>query len=101
MCNCRKELEAALAEHYAKKTGASNVQIELQGYGFSIVDNTMVMVGYMPYKVQALHPKKGGGHSEKRKTEVMHFKHCPFCGELYLPAKTLPEAATPEPAHGG
>lgn len=99
MCNCKSEIEAGVAARYSELTGATEVQVELQGYGFGIVGNTMVMRGCMPYKVSAVHAKKSGGTYEKRKTGVMSFTFCPFCGECFDGQKSTAKAASAEAPH--
>jgi hypothetical protein len=80
-CNCRTELEAKLTERFkANNPDASGHKVDLQGYGFGIVNNTMVMQGCMTYKAAATFPIKKGGTKYKTQTGNMIFSYCPFCG---------------------
>lgn len=80
-CNCKTEIEAQLAERFkAAKPEAHNHAVALQGYGFGIVGNTMVMRGGMAYKATALFPRKSGGTQTKTLHGQMVFAFCPFCG---------------------
>lgn len=82
MCDCRKELETQLTERFkANAPQAFEHRVGLQGYGFAIVDNTLTMRGYMPYKASADFPLKKGGTKPKTQTGNMVFSFCPFCGE--------------------
>lgn len=81
-CNCRKEIEAKLLERFKTKCpDASGYKVELQGYGFAIVDNALVMRPYMPYQLGAEFPLKKGGSKWKKETGSFVFNFCPFCGE--------------------
>lgn len=81
-CNCKAELEAKLTERFkASKPEATGHSVTLEGYGFAIVGNTMVMRPVMPYKAHAAFPnKKGGADREKTMKGTMVFSFCPFCG---------------------
>ena len=82
MCDCRKQIEAKLLEHFkANAPTAVDHEVELQGYGFAVVDNTMTMRPYAPYKASALFPLKRGGTKPKTRTGFMSFSFCPYCGE--------------------
>lgn len=83
MCNCKSEVEANLAEHYARNIpGAKEHKIELTGYGLAIVNNTMELRPYMPLTATAKFPVKArpGEMREKRSKGTMSFNFCPFCG---------------------
>lgn len=85
-CNCKSELEAALLERF--KTNAPEATdhgVELAGYSFVIVANTMHSVPYMEVRTSAMHPLKKGGTRLKKGTTNMFFTYCPFCGKKVLP----------------
>lgn len=81
-CNCKTEIEQALAENFRKnRPEFSDHGVRLEGYGFAIVDNTMVMKPTMPYKATAYAPNKTGGPEKVKSFKgTMVFKFCPFCG---------------------
>lgn len=81
-CNCRDEIEAQLTERFkAHAPEASDHRVTLEGYGFAIVNNTLVMKPAMPYKAYALFPnKKTGADKGKTMKGAMVFRFCPFCG---------------------
>jgi hypothetical protein len=82
MCDCKKQIEAKLLEHFkASAPEAADHEIELEGYGLAVVDNTMTVRPFAPYKAAALFPLKKGGMKRNVKTGVMGFSFCPYCGE--------------------
>jgi len=60
---------------------ATSQAVTLKGYGFSVVENIMVMRGFMTYESQADYPTKAGGRKVKKMQGNMVFSYCPFCGE--------------------
>jgi hypothetical protein len=74
-CNCVRDNEARLAEHYTKQLGvpakaeAKNVAIV---FGSGLSERP-----YMPYAIKA---DKPGWKSAKGKEISMFFNFCPFCG---------------------
>lgn len=82
MCDCKKQIEAKLLEHFKANTPeAADHEIELEGYGLSLVDNKMTLRPFAPYKARALFPLKKGGAKRKVSTGFMGFSFCPYCGE--------------------
>lgn len=80
-CNCKTDLEAKLTERFKEATpDARDHKVTLQGYGFGIRDNTMVMQPYMNYEGFSYVPLKKGGEKPKKVTGSMIFSYCPFCG---------------------
>ncbi len=80
-CNCKKELEAKLTEHFKNNTpDASNHAVELKGYAIAIQENAMVQVGVMEYHATNDVPLKKGGAKRKTTKGNMTFNFCPFCG---------------------
>lgn len=80
-CNCRSEIEAQLTEMFASEAPkASDHKVELQGYGFGVINNTLTMRPFMPYKRGATFPMKSGGTKWKAERGSMLFSYCPFCG---------------------
>lgn len=81
-CDCRKDIEQKLTKRYAEQVPeASNHQVSLQGYGFALADNTLVMRCVMAYEATATHCLKGGGTKQKKLKGSMTFNYCPFCGK--------------------
>jgi hypothetical protein len=74
-CNCVRDNEARLAEHYTKQLGiaakaeAKNVAIV---FGGGVSERP-----YLPYAIKA---DKPGWRSAKGKEISMFFNFCPFCG---------------------
>ena len=82
MCDCKSRIEAQLVERYkAAQPKAADHQATLEGYGFGVVGNTMVMRPCMPIKYGARHPTKAGPERWKSEKGTMVFRFCPFCGE--------------------
>lgn len=83
-CDCRSSITEKLAERFkAAQPQATDHKVELQGYGFGVVGNTMVMRPYMAYKASADYPLKKGGTKWKTLTGNMVFSFCPFCGSKF------------------
>lgn len=81
-CNCKQEIEAKLTERFKAATPDSHGhKVTLEGYGFGIVNNTMVMQPYFNYTGFSYVPLEKGGEKPKRVTGNMIFSYCPFCGE--------------------
>ena len=82
MCDCKDRLEAQLTERFAaSKPEAHDHKVTLEGYGFSIHENAMVLRGFMPYTAFAFVPLKKGGEKPQKIKGNMIFSFCPFCGE--------------------
>lgn len=82
MCDCKTRIEAQLVERLkAKHPDAKSHKATLQGYGMTIVGNTMKLQPFMFIKGGASHANKKTG-TERWKTEkgTMAFSFCPFCG---------------------
>lgn len=80
-CNCRAELEDKLVERFREGApGATDHKASLQGYGFALTGNKMVMRGYMDVAAKARYPLKKGGFKEKTIKQSLFFSYCPFCG---------------------
>lgn len=97
MCDCKKNNEARLREHFAAKipAGATDLEVSLSGYA-------MCFTGPVPYKnyseVTASFkvPTKGTTSKpsrlrEQKQTVNLLGNYCMFCGEKY--AVEEPEAA--------
>lgn len=81
-CNCRKDIEEKLTERFKASTpDARDHKVILDGYGFGIVNNTMVMQPYFSYTAFSYVQLKKGGEKPKKVTGNMIFTYCPFCGE--------------------
>lgn len=82
MCDCKTTLEAQLTERSkAAAPEAHDHKVTLEGYGFGVQNNTMVMRGFMPYTTFARVPMKKGGEKPQKLKGNMVFSFCPFCGE--------------------
>jgi len=80
-CTCKKDLEEKLTERFKNESpDATGHSVELSGYGFVIIENTMKTRGYMDVKAKADFPLKKGGWKHKIQTQNMFFSFCPFCG---------------------
>lgn len=81
-CKCKTDIEAKLTERFTvNKPEATDHSVELQGYGFAVVGNTMEVKPFMNYKAIAAFPhKRGSGETYRSKTGMMSFSFCPFCG---------------------
>lgn len=81
-CNCKTEIEQALTEDFRKNRPEFNEHgVSLEGYGFAIVGERMVMRPTMPYKATAYAPNKAGGPERVKSFKgTMVFTFCPFCG---------------------
>ena len=83
-CNCRADIEAKLLANFEKAAPEAEAHgVTLQGYGFTVVGNAMVMRGFMPYEAQADYQTKSGGRKVKKLKGTMVFNYCPFCGEKH------------------
>lgn len=85
-CNCKTELEAKLLERF--KTNAPDATdhgVELIGYSFVIVGNTLTHMPYMEVRTSSMQPLKKGGSKLKKGTTNMFFTYCPFCGTKVQP----------------
>jgi hypothetical protein len=75
-CNCVRENQTRLAEHYSKQLG---VPAKAEAKNVAIVFGTDVNErAYMPYAIKA---DKPGWRSAKGKEISMFFNYCPFCGQ--------------------
>lgn len=80
-CNCKTELEAKLTERFKAQTPDSrDHKVKLEGYGFGIINNTMILQPYMTYEAFSYVPLKNGGEKPKKMKGNMMFSFCPFCG---------------------
>jgi hypothetical protein len=80
-CNCKKELEEKLKEHFSKQAPqATGMQVKLMGYGFGVSDAGMYISQFTEAKATASYPLKSGGTKVKTVKTNMHFGFCPFCG---------------------
>lgn len=74
-CNCVRDNEARLAEHYSKQLG---VPVKAEAKNVAIVFGAGVSERpYLPYAIKA---DKPGFKSAKGKEISMFFNFCPFCG---------------------
>jgi hypothetical protein len=81
-CNCRAEIEEKLTENFkSNRPDERDHKVTLSGYGFGIVNNTMIMQPYFEYTAFSYVPLKKGGEKPKNVKGNMIFTHCPFCGE--------------------
>ena len=81
MCKCKTELEATLLERFKTHyPDASAHGVELTGYGFVSVANTLQIRGFMPVEAAADFKLKKGGVKSKTIKQNMFFSFCPFCG---------------------
>jgi hypothetical protein len=93
-CDCRKDIEARLTERFKEGApGASGHSVELQGYGFAIVGNVLMVKPYMRYTAEAEFPLKKGGTKWKKQTGTMVFSFCPFCGVEIDKQEAAPQGA--------
>ena len=80
-CTCKIDIETKLVERFKiAAPEAEGHQVELQGYGFGFVDNTMVVQPFAEYKATAAYPLKKGGTKTKTVSGSMIFRYCPYCG---------------------
>ena len=80
MCDCRKNLEAKLTEHFHQQNPqASGHEVRLQGFAICLGETTS-MRAFMPYKTTAEFPLKKGGTKIKNDPGNMFFNFCPWCG---------------------
>ena len=83
-CTCNADIAAKLEARFKEaQPEATDHNVRLQGYGFSILGNSMVLRPFMPYKATAVYPLKKGGTKEKTVTGNMIFSYCPFCGSKF------------------
>jgi hypothetical protein len=81
-CNCKSEIEAKLNENFKAATpDARDHKVTLKGYGFGIINNTIVMQPFFEYEGFSYVPLKKGGEKPKKVIGNMIFSYCPFCGE--------------------
>lgn len=74
-CNCVRDNEARLAEHYGKQLG---VPAKAEAKNVSIMFGAKVSErAYVPYAIKA---DKPGWRGAKGKEISMFFSFCPFCG---------------------
>jgi hypothetical protein len=74
-CNCVRENEARVAEHYSKQLG---VPATAKALNVAMVfEPTFHEAGYLPYSIKA---DKPGWRGAKGKEISMFFNYCPFCG---------------------
>lgn len=86
-CNCKKDLEEKMATRFAGiAPEASGHSVELQGYGFAMVGNTLLHMPFMLAHAKATYPLKKGGTKEKVVKQTLAFSFCPFCGASTKPA---------------
>jgi len=83
MCECKKNLEQKLNEHYAKQMPeAKELEVKLTGYAFVIEGNAMRQKPVMPVEIRhTVTAKKTGTTKRKIEESSMTFSFCPFCGE--------------------
>lgn len=80
-CNCKADLEAKLTERFVKGLPeATEHKVELQGYGFAMVGNSLKVMPHTTAHGTALHTLKKGGTKLKTVKQTMAFSFCPFCG---------------------
>jgi hypothetical protein len=79
-CECKRDIEQKLLERFVDQTPGRGHKVELQGYGFAVVGNTMIVMPSTSYEAVALVPLKKGGEKSKKITGLMAFTFCPFCG---------------------
>lgn len=84
-CDCEATITAKLKENLIEQhPEATDHAARLQGYGSGIIENRVVVQGYMPYEMTMRVPVKKGGTRDKKIKGNMIFNFCPFCGK---PAK--------------
>lgn len=75
MCNCIRENETKVAEHYTKQLGVpATAEV---GNVALVFGKVTVERPFLPYRVKADRP---GYKSAKGKEVSMFFTFCPFCG---------------------
>lgn len=74
-CNCVRDNEARLAEHYGKQLGVP-ATAKAKNVAFVFGDEVSERA-YLPYAIKA---NKPGFSSIKGKEISMFFSFCPFCG---------------------
>lgn len=80
-CNCKKEIEAKLLERFKRNAPEARQHgVELEGYSFVIVENSLKERPCMQFKTSALFPLKNGSEKLKNSRANMFFSFCPFCG---------------------
>ena len=74
-CNCVRDNEARLAEHYSKQLG---IEAKAEAKNVAIVfGKGLSERAYLPYAIKA---DKPGWRGAKGKEISMFFNFCPFCG---------------------
>jgi hypothetical protein len=81
-CECKTELEEKLTERFKEiqPTGRDH-KVELQGYGFGMLGDTLVIQGFMEAKASAGYTTKAGAEKWRTVRQNMMFSYCPFCGK--------------------
>ena len=81
-CNCHADMEARLTKRFIEHAPeATEHQVELQNYGFTLCGNDMRLDGFVPYEATASYPNKKGGFKDKKVKGKLLFNYCPFCGK--------------------
>jgi hypothetical protein len=76
-CNCVRDNEKLVAEHYTKQLGVpATAKIKNIAWGIG-GNNDVTEAAYLPYLVKA---DKPGFRGAKGKEISMFFSFCPFCG---------------------
>lgn len=85
MCNCHSESQQRLFDHVKGKlpAGATDLDVELQGYVFGIGDKGVAHRAACPVEIQYQAPKKSGGMKTVKQKSFLRASYCPFCGEAY------------------
>jgi hypothetical protein len=80
-CNCEVEINAKLLLQLQEtQPDAAQHRISLDGYSFSISENTIKSVPVMPIKGQYTVLSKKGIKQIKKISTTIEFNFCPFCG---------------------
>nr|WP_124262475.1 hypothetical protein [Paraburkholderia bannensis] len=75
-CNCVRDNESRIADHYAELLGAP-ATAEAKNVAF-LLGSGVSEAAYLPYAVKA---DKPGYRGAKGKEVSMFFSFCPFCGK--------------------
>lgn len=92
MCNCIKETEKRLFEHFERENKDKErklISVDLLGISIHFLPPTGITVTHNEVEVIYEKPKKGGGvKTTKWKPYVSH-TFCPFCGVKYKEEKEV------------
>lgn len=96
MCNCHSDVEKKLTAMFTEQApaGSEQFEIELQGFLFSLVGNTLTHRSSSAVHVSYMAPKKSGGMKKVNQKTFVRASYCPFCGESYSKAEEASEKLT-------